>query len=275
MQDSTFSSLPGRPLAHRAMSSSAAFSPYTSSNRRQHYDGQGNVGNNSSIAEDGYPGAIGSARLDGQVVAYGSAFADEHDRSSQEIMRDARRGRLNRTQTLSGSTSFELPAPHEASPAGNRIRSRFESFNAVGDTSGNNSSPFAGNGLGFGGTLSNSAGRGSFGLNGSTSATGSTFGHTGYTNLGMGYPASGRDRDGDRPYDGAPVGFSGGFLNVPLPGTSTRSNSFSGGEWRSPRVSTAILAHDLDSRSFHRSELAFTSAISTIHPRIERSTDWD
>jgi hypothetical protein len=238
MQGNGLAGLTGRPHAHRAMSSSAAFSPYTSSNRRPNYEGSQAIGNPSTIVEDGY-NAIGSARLDGQVVSppgFGSMRTDEYDRSSQDRAREVARGRLNRTQTLSGSASFELPAPGESSPAGNRIRSRFESFNA-GDTNGNKASPFAGNGLGFGGTLGNTNGRGSFGLVGSVSATGPTFGNTSYGNLGVGYPGYGRDRDIDRPYDGAPTGFSGGFLNVPLPGTSTRSNSFSGGEYRSPRVS--------------------------------------
>ena len=242
MQGNGVAGLTGRPHAHRAMSSSAAFSPYTSANRRQNYENSTGMGGSTTIEETGY-NAMGSALLDGQVVSppgFGSTRTDGFDRSSQDRAREVARGRLNRTQTLTGSASFELPAPGESSPAGNRIRSRFESFNADG-SSGNKVSPFAGNGLGFGVTLANSTGRGSFGLVGSVSATGATFGHTAYNNVGVGYPGSGRDREIERPYDGAPTGFSGGFLNVPLPGTSTRSNSFSGGEYRSPRVSQTSL----------------------------------
>jgi hypothetical protein len=256
------------------MSSSAAFSPYAS-NRRQHFDGQINIGNPSSITEDVYSNPIGSARLDGQVIPpqpYGSTVGNEYERAAQDRFRDTGRGRLNRTQTLSGSASFELPAPSETSPAGNRIRSRFESFTASSDANGNSTSPFAGNG--FGGTLSNSAGRGSFGLTGSVSATGSTFGNTGYPNLGMGYPASGRDREVDRPYDGAPTGFSGGFLHVPNPGTGTRSNSFSGGEWRSPRVSRLrLFAQDDKRRSTRVSDR--DQSLSSMYSRFGKRMDQD
>mgnify|MGYP007001970707 CR=1 FL=1 len=238
MQGNGLPGLTGRPHAHRAMSSSAAFSPYTSSIRRQNYENSAGIGGSAVLEEGGY-NAMGSAMLDGQVVSppdFGSTRTDGFEHSSQDRAREIARGRLNRTQTLTGSASFELPAPGESSPAGNRIRSRFESFNADG-SSANKASPFAGNGLGFGGTLASSTGRGSFGLVGSGNATGSTLGTTAYNSVGVGYPGSGRDREIERPYDGAPTGFSGGFLNVPLPGTSTRSNSFSGGEYRSPRVS--------------------------------------
>jgi hypothetical protein len=237
MQSNISSAAVGRPHAHRAMSSSAAFSPYNDPLRRQVFQGQASnpIGQPSSIREGIYPEAIGSARLDGQVVSpppSGSSYGDHFDIASKERSRE-RNERQQLQHSLSGSTPTRLPAPTEESPALERFRGRFDAGNASGSPVENSTSPFARSGLGFGGQLANSGGRPSFGITSSASATASTFANSGQS-----------DREAHRLHDGAPMGFQNGFLNVPMPGASMRSCSFTMGQKESPPVSSCCFESD-------------------------------
>ncbi|KAJ9118709.1 hypothetical protein QFC22_003929 [Naganishia vaughanmartiniae] len=218
MQSNISSAAVARPQTHRAMSSSAALSPYADSLRRQAFDAQGSnlIGQPFSIAEGSYPQAIGSARLDGQVVS------PPPSGSSHE--------RHNLQHTLSGGMPTRLPAPTEQSPALERFRGHFEHDNASSAPVANNTSPFARSGLGFGGQLANSGGRPSFGITSSVSATASTFSNSGSF-----------DRDGHRLQDGAPMGFHNGSLNVPMPGASARSRSFTEGQRENPKPQVSVM----------------------------------
>ncbi|KAJ9101177.1 hypothetical protein QFC21_003395 [Naganishia friedmannii] len=260
MQTNFSSAAVARPHTHRAMSSSAAFSPYTDSLRRQVFDGQASnpIGLPSSIQEGSYSTAIGSARLDGQVVSpppSGSGYGDHFDRTS----RDRSTERTERQQlhhTLSGSMIPGLPAPQ--SPASERMRGHFNAGNASSTPVENSTSPFARSGLGFGGQLANSGGRPSFGITSSASATASTFANN----------SSHFDREGHRLYDGPPMGFQNGFLNVPLPGASTRSCSFSSGQKQSPPLGGQV-QQNLNGEASHFAETFSDTSSPPSSPRID------
>ena len=108
MQSNVSSAAVARPHAHRAMSSSAAFSPLL---HRQVFDSQASnfIRQPPSIREGNYPEAIGSARLQGQVVSpppSGSSYGNHVDPASKERSRE-RDEKQKLRHTLSGSTSKE------------------------------------------------------------------------------------------------------------------------------------------------------------------------
>lgn len=230
MQSNVSSAAVARPHAHRAMSSSAAFSPLL---HRQVFDGQASnfIRQPPSIREGNYPEAIGSARLQGQVVSpppSGSSYGNHVDPASKERSRE-RDEKQKLRHTLSGSTSKELPAPTLESPALDRFRGHFELGSASVTPAENTTSPFARSGLGFGGQLANSGGRPSFGFTSSASATASTFSNLGHF-----------DSEGQRLHEGDPVGSRDGFLIAPTRNV-TRSNSYTPGDKKSPLVSDCYL----------------------------------